>query len=73
MRRAVLLPVVGEVEFAPEDDTVRLPRVLGPIATVALPVLFTAYLVYGFIRPKLSRRLVHEIEEEEDDETNPPV
>jgi len=32
-----------------------------------LPLLFTAYLVYGFIRPRLSRRLVHEIEDAEDE------
>lgn len=32
-----------------------------------LPVLFTAYLVYGFIRPRISRQMLHDIEEEEDD------
>ena len=32
-----------------------------------LPLFFTAYLVYGFIRPWLSRRLVHEIEDAEDE------
>ncbi|HYG24934.1 MAG TPA: CDP-diacylglycerol--serine O-phosphatidyltransferase [Verrucomicrobiae bacterium] len=32
-----------------------------------LPALFTAYLVYGFIRPRISRRIRHEIEEEDDD------
>jgi len=32
-----------------------------------LPLLFTVYLVYGFIRPRLSRRLVHEIEDAEDE------
>jgi CDP-diacylglycerol--serine O-phosphatidyltransferase len=31
-----------------------------------LPVAFTAYLVYGFIRPKLSRKIRRELEEEED-------
>ena len=30
--------------------------------------LFTGYLVYGFIRPRLSRKMVHDIEEEEEDE-----
>jgi len=34
-----------------------------------LPILFTSYLVYGFIRPRLwARQIRHEIEEEEDDE-----
>ena len=33
-----------------------------------LPVFFTAYLVYGFIRPRISRKMRHEIEEEEDEE-----
>jgi len=32
-----------------------------------LPLLFTAYLVYGFIRPRLPRRLVHELEDEDDE------
>ena len=32
-----------------------------------LPVLFTAYLLYGFIRPRISRKMREEIEEEEDD------
>jgi CDP-diacylglycerol--serine O-phosphatidyltransferase len=30
----------------------------------SLAVLFCGYLLYGFIRPKLSRRLRSEIEEE---------
>ena len=38
------------------------------ILPLALPVLFTAYLVYGFIRPRISRKIRHEIEEEEEDE-----
>lgn len=33
-----------------------------------LPLFFTAYLLYGFIRPHISRRIRHEIEEEEEDE-----
>jgi CDP-diacylglycerol--serine O-phosphatidyltransferase len=32
-----------------------------------LPAFFTAYLVYGFIRPRISRRIRHEIEEEDDE------
>ena len=38
------------------------------IVPVVLPVIFTSYLVYGFIRPRLSRKLRREIEEEEFDE-----
>jgi CDP-diacylglycerol--serine O-phosphatidyltransferase len=34
----------------------------------ALPVFFTAYLLYGFIRPRISRQMRHEIEEEEEEE-----
>jgi CDP-diacylglycerol--serine O-phosphatidyltransferase len=33
-----------------------------------LPALFTVYLLYGFIRPRISRRMRHEIEEEDDEE-----
>lgn len=33
-----------------------------------LPALFTAYLIYGFVRPYISRRMRKEIEEEEEDE-----
>jgi CDP-diacylglycerol--serine O-phosphatidyltransferase len=44
------------------------------ILTFALPLLFTAYLVYGFIRPHISRKMRQEIEEEEEgDETTPTV
>jgi CDP-diacylglycerol---serine O-phosphatidyltransferase len=32
-----------------------------------LPVFFTAYLIYGFIRPRISRRMLHEIEEEDEE------
>ena len=34
----------------------------------ALPAFFTLYLIYGFIRPRISRKVRYEIEEEEDDE-----
>lgn len=45
------------------------------ILPVVLPVIFTAYLVYGFIRPRLSRKLRQEIEdedEEDEDEVEDP-
>ena len=38
------------------------------ILVFVLPVFFTAYLIYGFIRPRISRRIRHEIEEEEDED-----
>jgi CDP-diacylglycerol--serine O-phosphatidyltransferase len=33
-----------------------------------LPVLFTVYLIYGFIRPFISRKMRHDIEDEEGDD-----
>jgi CDP-diacylglycerol---serine O-phosphatidyltransferase len=33
-----------------------------------LPAFFTLYLVYGFIRPRISRKMRREIEEEDDEE-----
>lgn len=38
------------------------------VLPLLLPLLFTSYLLYGFIRPRLSRKMVHDIEEEDDDE-----
>lgn len=38
-----------------------------------LPAFFTLYLLYGFIRPQISRRIRHEIEEEDDDEPDSGV
>ncbi|HMP83090.1 MAG TPA: phosphatidylcholine/phosphatidylserine synthase [Verrucomicrobiota bacterium] len=35
-----------------------------------LPAFFTLYLIYGFVRPRLSRAVRHEIEEEDEDEPN---
>ncbi|HNQ90814.1 MAG TPA: CDP-diacylglycerol--serine O-phosphatidyltransferase [Verrucomicrobiota bacterium] len=36
------------------------------ILPLVLPVIFTAYLLYGFIRPRISRRVIREIEEDDD-------
>jgi CDP-diacylglycerol--serine O-phosphatidyltransferase len=33
-----------------------------------LPLFFTTYLVYGFVRPHISRRIRHEIEEEDEED-----
>jgi CDP-diacylglycerol--serine O-phosphatidyltransferase len=38
------------------------------ILVLVLPPVFTAYLVYGFIRPHVSKRIRREIEDEDDDE-----
>jgi len=37
-----------------------------------LPLFFTAYLLYGFIRPRVSRKVRHEIEDDDDDELSSP-
>ncbi len=37
-----------------------------------LPAFFTLYLVYGFIRPRISRRMRREIEEDEDEDEDFP-
>lgn len=39
------------------------------ILQIVLPLLFTSYLLYGFIRPHISGRMRHEIEEEEEEES----
>jgi CDP-diacylglycerol---serine O-phosphatidyltransferase len=38
------------------------------VLPVLAPAVFTAYLVYGFVRPRISRAMRREIEEEEEDE-----
>jgi CDP-diacylglycerol--serine O-phosphatidyltransferase len=38
------------------------------ILTFLLPFFFTTYLIYGFIRPRISRRVRKEIEDEDDDD-----
>ena len=37
------------------------------ILVFVLPLFFTAYLIYGFVRPRISRKVLHEIEEEDED------
>jgi len=41
------------------------------ILQIALPVLFTVYLLYGFVRPRISRKVRDEIEEEEENDDEP--
>jgi CDP-diacylglycerol--serine O-phosphatidyltransferase len=46
------------------------------ILPIILPLIFTAYLCYGFIRPRISREMRKEIEEdgdEDDDELDAPA
>ncbi|HEX4645360.1 MAG TPA: CDP-diacylglycerol--serine O-phosphatidyltransferase [Verrucomicrobiae bacterium] len=43
------------------------------ILIFVLPFFFTAYLIYGFIRPYIPRKVRHEIEEEEAGEDDPTV
>lgn len=38
------------------------------ILPIILPLFMTAYLIYGFFRPHISRKVRHEIEDEEDEE-----
>ena len=38
------------------------------ILPIVLPLIFTAYLAYGFIRPRISREMRKEIEDEDDEE-----
>lgn len=35
------------------------------VLPIILPIMFTAYLIYGLIRPRISRRVRHEIEDED--------
>jgi len=43
----------------------------GKVLVFVLPVFFTAYLLYGFIRPRISRKMRREIEDEEGEEEGP--
>lgn len=38
------------------------------VLPVALPLIFTLYLIYGFIRPRISRKVRAEIEDEDDED-----
>jgi CDP-diacylglycerol--serine O-phosphatidyltransferase len=43
----------------------------GKVLIFVLPIFFTAYLIYGFIRPRISGRVRKEIEEEEEEDEGP--
>jgi len=38
------------------------------IMPIVLPLLFTLYLIYGFVRPRISPKMRHEIEDDDDDD-----
>jgi CDP-diacylglycerol--serine O-phosphatidyltransferase len=38
------------------------------ILPIVLPVMFTLYLLYGFVRPRISRKVRHDIEEEDEED-----
>ena len=35
---------------------------------IVLPIIFTSYLLYGFVRPRISHKVRRDIEEEEDED-----
>jgi len=41
---------------------------LRPVVVFVLPAAFSAYLIYGFVRPRISRKVRHEIEDDDDDD-----
>jgi CDP-diacylglycerol---serine O-phosphatidyltransferase len=42
------------------------------ILPIVLPLMFTLYLLYGFVRPRISRKVRREIEEEDEDDSGAP-
>lgn len=53
----VFILMVGSIFF--------LRKIILPIVA---PLFFTAYLIYGFIRPRIPRRVIQKIEEDEEDD-----
>ncbi|MGA2542992.1 MAG: CDP-diacylglycerol--serine O-phosphatidyltransferase [Verrucomicrobiota bacterium] len=43
------------------------------ILQFVLPLMFTAYLLYGFVRPRISRKVREDIEEETEDDDDEPT
>jgi CDP-diacylglycerol--serine O-phosphatidyltransferase len=41
------------------------------VLPLAAPLIFTSYLVYGFVRPWIPRKTLHDIEDEDEDEPAP--
>ncbi len=40
----------------------------GRILYIVMPIVFSAYLIYGFVRPRISRKMRREIEEDDESE-----
>jgi CDP-diacylglycerol--serine O-phosphatidyltransferase len=61
--KAILAALVigGILVVASQQEILRM-------AGYIFTVVFTVYLVYGFVRPRISRRMRQDIEEEDDDE-----
>jgi len=60
-RFVVFITVVAAFVFAWES--------IGP---AVLSIVFTAYLLYGFVRPYMTKQMRHDIEEEDEDEGQTP-
>ncbi len=58
----VIIVVIGFFIFA--WDTI------GP---AVLSIVFTAYLLYGFIRPNISKQMIHDIEDEDEDDDSSDI
>jgi len=41
------------------------------ILPIVLPLFFTMYLLYGFIRPRISKQMRHDIEDEDEEDNTP--
>jgi len=39
---------------------------------VVAPLVFTLYLVYGFVRPHISRQMRHDLEEDDEEAAEQP-
>jgi len=61
VRMVIIALVIGFVVILRE-------KILPPV----LPIIFTAYLVYGFIRPRISKQMIRDIEDDGDDEDETP-
>jgi len=42
------------------------------VLPIIAPLLFITYLVYGFVRPYIPRKTIHEIEDEDEEFSEPP-
>ncbi|MBM3876059.1 MAG: CDP-diacylglycerol--serine O-phosphatidyltransferase [Verrucomicrobia bacterium] len=61
VKMVIIAVVIGFVVILRE-------KILPPV----LPLVFTAYLVYGFIRPRISKQMIRDIEDNDEEEAAPP-